>query len=200
MYKIIGADGREYGPISADQVRQWMVEGRANLQTRILPPGATDWVTIADLLEFAGAASQPSSGAPAYVTPPGAVGLEVVNGPAIALMCVAALGFLQHSASLLSLVSRHRTFGPFSGGYGRSFAMFGNPGFGAAVGCVGLLLSAVVLLGGIKMKNLENYGLAMTASIIALLPCISPCCIIGFPIGIWALIVLAKPEVKSAFH
>src|SRR5256884_2188133 len=34
MYKIIGADQKEYGPITADQVRQWMAEGRANGQTQ----------------------------------------------------------------------------------------------------------------------------------------------------------------------
>ena len=51
-----------------------------------------------------------------------------------------------------------------------------------------------------KMKKLESYGWAMTASILALAPCISPCCLVGLPIGIWALVVLAKPEVKSAFH
>src|SRR2546426_11491433 len=28
MYKIIGADQREYGPVSADQVRQWRSEER----------------------------------------------------------------------------------------------------------------------------------------------------------------------------
>jgi hypothetical protein len=31
-------------------------------------------------------------------------------------------------------------------------------------------------------------------------PCISPCCLVGLPIGIWALVVLNKPEVKSSFH
>ena len=41
MYKIIGADGKEYGPITSEQLRQWMAEGRANLQTRVLPEGAT---------------------------------------------------------------------------------------------------------------------------------------------------------------
>jgi hypothetical protein len=40
----------------------------------------------------------------------------------------------------------------------------------------------------------------MTASILALAPCISPCCLVGLPIGIWALVVLSKPEVKSSFH
>jgi hypothetical protein len=28
-YKIIGADLMEYGPVSAEQIRQWINEGRA---------------------------------------------------------------------------------------------------------------------------------------------------------------------------
>jgi uncharacterized membrane protein len=52
MYKIIGADGREYGPTSSDQVRQWIRDGRANAQTRIQAEGATDWTTLGALPEF----------------------------------------------------------------------------------------------------------------------------------------------------
>jgi uncharacterized protein YbjT (DUF2867 family) len=33
MYKIIGADQKEYGPVTAEQVRQWVREGRANMGT-----------------------------------------------------------------------------------------------------------------------------------------------------------------------
>jgi hypothetical protein len=40
----------------------------------------------------------------------------------------------------------------------------------------------------------------MTAAILALVPCTSPCCLAGIPAGIWALVVLAKPEVKAGFH
>jgi Domain of unknown function (DUF4190)/GYF domain 2 len=53
MYKIIGVDGKEYGPVSLAQVRQWLSEGRANAQTRILPDGVTDWKTVGELPEFA---------------------------------------------------------------------------------------------------------------------------------------------------
>ena len=53
MYKIIGADGKEYGPIPAELLRQWINEGRVNAQTRILPEGATEWKVVADLPEFA---------------------------------------------------------------------------------------------------------------------------------------------------
>lgn len=53
MYKIIGADGKEYGPVSAEQLRQWLNEGRVNQQTRVLAEGSTDWKALSDQPEFA---------------------------------------------------------------------------------------------------------------------------------------------------
>lgn len=52
MYKIIGADGKEYGPIPADTLRQWIAEGRANGQTRVLAEGAAQWKPLAEFPEF----------------------------------------------------------------------------------------------------------------------------------------------------
>lgn len=54
MFKIIGGDGRQYGPVTADQLRQWITEGRTNGQTLVQPDGALDWKTLASLPEFAG--------------------------------------------------------------------------------------------------------------------------------------------------
>jgi hypothetical protein len=53
MYKIIGADGREYGPVTADQLREWIAEGRANAQTRAQAEGAAQWKPLTEYLEFA---------------------------------------------------------------------------------------------------------------------------------------------------
>ncbi len=64
---------------------------------------------------------------------------------------------------------------------------------------VGIVVAALVIFASLKMKELKHWGLAFTASILAMIPCISPCCIIGLPIGIWCLVVLTKPEVKNAF-
>jgi hypothetical protein len=55
MYKIIGADGKEYGPVTAEQLRQWMAEGRVNHQTSVQVDGASRWQTLASLPEFGGA-------------------------------------------------------------------------------------------------------------------------------------------------
>jgi hypothetical protein len=65
---------------------------------------------------------------------------------------------------------------------------------------IGLVIGIVIVMGALKMKNLQSYGLAMTSSILAMIPCISPCCLLGLPIGIWSVVVLSKPEVKSAFR
>jgi len=67
MYKIIGADGKEYGPATAEQLKQWVAEGRVNAQTKVLPEGGADWVTLETLPEFF---SMPGDGAPSAGTIP----------------------------------------------------------------------------------------------------------------------------------
>ncbi len=52
MYRIIGADGKEYGPISADVLRLWISQGRANALTRILAEGAAEWKILSEFPEF----------------------------------------------------------------------------------------------------------------------------------------------------
>ena len=52
MYKIIGADQKEYGPVSADQIRQWIREGRANATTVCQAEGTTGWRALSTFPEF----------------------------------------------------------------------------------------------------------------------------------------------------
>jgi hypothetical protein len=61
-----------------------------------------------------------------------------------------------------------------------------------------MALNGFVLFGALKMLRLQSYGLAIAAAIIAMLPC-QCCCVLGLPFGIWVLVVLNKPEVKSQF-
>ena len=74
MYKIIGADHKEYGPVTADQIRAWITEGRVNGQTSIWVEGATEWKLLSTFPEFAPflASQQPVlSPPPAYGAQPG---------------------------------------------------------------------------------------------------------------------------------
>ena len=72
-------------------------------------------------------------------------------------------------------------------------------GVGIVAGIIGIAVGIVILVAAGKMKKLEGYGLAVTASVLAMIPCVSPCCLVGLPIGIWSLVVLMNEDVKSAF-
>jgi serine/threonine protein kinase len=63
---------------------------------------------------------------------------------------------------------------------------------------LGVPAGLLMVIAGLKMRTLEMNGLAMTASILTILP-ITVGSIIGLPIGIWSLTVLNRAEVKSAF-
>jgi uncharacterized membrane protein len=77
--------------------------------------------------------------------------------------------------------------------------MMMSTGFRVISGLVVFIFNAFVFFAAMQMKQLHSWPLALAGSIIAMTPCISLCCIIGLPIGIWALVVLFKPEVKEAF-
>ena len=55
MYKIIGADKKEYGPVTSDQIRQWIAEGRVNANTQARAEGAAEWLPLSAFAEFANA-------------------------------------------------------------------------------------------------------------------------------------------------
>jgi hypothetical protein len=68
IYKIIGDDGKEYGPATAEQIRQWVAEGRVEHRTPIFVDGAKDWNFVGLLPEFAGLFA--ASGTPPPIAPP----------------------------------------------------------------------------------------------------------------------------------
>ena len=51
MYRMIGGNGQPYGPVTADQIRQWVTEGRATAQTLVQFKDG-DWKPLAAFPEF----------------------------------------------------------------------------------------------------------------------------------------------------
>jgi hypothetical protein len=62
-----------------------------------------------------------------------------------------------------------------------------------------LVAAPIIIYGAVKLLNGSSYGWAKAASILAIVPITSCCFLAGAPIGIWALVVLSKPEVKMFF-
>jgi TM2 domain-containing membrane protein YozV len=53
MYKIIGTDGKQYGPVNAEQIRRWLAENRVHAQSLVQTEGAPDWKPLNSFPEFA---------------------------------------------------------------------------------------------------------------------------------------------------
>jgi hypothetical protein len=128
---------------------------------------------------------------------------SAVMGPAIAMMVIAGLDV---AIGLVDIILRIAGVGLYAAtragkagpGAPQQPDVFANAALGIPSDIVGICLAVLILVGALKMKNLSNYGLAMTACIVSILPCHS-CCCLGIPIGIWGLVMLNKPEVKQSF-
>ena len=53
MYKIIGVDQKEYGPITGEQIRFWITEGRVNAGTQARAEDSATWQPLSAFAEFA---------------------------------------------------------------------------------------------------------------------------------------------------
>jgi len=53
MYKILGADQQEYGPVVAEQICRWIAERRVIATTLIQAEGSAEWCPVSAVPEFA---------------------------------------------------------------------------------------------------------------------------------------------------
>lgn len=74
-------------------------------------------------------------------------------------------------------------------------------------GPIGLVTNGIVLAIGVltiftaqRMKKLQGRTMSILVSVLACIPCTSGCCLVGLPIGIWAIVVLMDSNVKAAFQ
>lgn len=129
--------------------------------------------------------------------------LQKLKGPAIALIVA---GTLNGVLSLLTLASGLFRLTGIMGEeklptdeaerFGYYVGTFGSYG----ISSFSLIVMPLVIYGAVQMLNGKNYGLAKTAAILAIIPLTSCCFPVGMPIGIWALVVLGKPEIKALFR
>jgi len=123
MYKIIGADKKEYGPITGDQIRQWIAEGRVNAQTQARVEGAAEWQPLSAIPAFATALGFSAPGltptpalAPVQTDGGSQAALQAVKGPAIALKITAIIGLvLVALGTVLNILPRQQNLWGDSG-------------------------------------------------------------------------------------
>jgi hypothetical protein len=147
MYKIVGADGKEYGPVGIEQMRQWRAERRINAQTRVQEAGAAVWKTAADFPELGLA---PTAGVPGPGSSPPSLPTSQATGQPQGLAITSlVLGLL----SLVCLPVLAAIPAVICGHLARSRArrlprLYGGAGFalaGLITGYISLVLILVIL-------------------------------------------------------
>ncbi len=76
MFTILGSDGKEYGPVTAGKIGEWLQGGRATLATKAKRVNDTEWKTLGDFAEFAS-----QSATPPVTEPPPAGGTATPAAP-----------------------------------------------------------------------------------------------------------------------
>jgi prepilin-type processing-associated H-X9-DG protein len=115
MYRVLGADGKEYGPVTDEVLRQWISEGRVNPQTHVKAEGAADWQTLGALAEFSPAVAAARAAALSPSMP------AKTSGMAISSLVLGVLGLCGVTAvaglilGILALVNINRSGGRLSG-------------------------------------------------------------------------------------
>ncbi len=119
-------------------------------------------------------------------------GTGIIVAPAVGLMIGALWKLLSALVALFVLSGHNRWLEPML----RDFGI--GPFFGIA--SVSLVLfkiipALLILFGAFQMLQLRSYAWAMAAAILSIVAC----SLVGLPMGIWALIVLARQDVRETF-
>ena len=128
--------------------------------------------------------------------------LKSVQNPAIGLFITGILSWVIIPFTFVILWRLMKDAGP-----GQAVNMF------LSSGLLPMVVGTLMILAGQKMKRLEAYRLAVAACILPMAVLvfkmlgmlltrsitIGPADLVGAPMGLWALVVLSRPEVKAAF-
>jgi hypothetical protein len=83
MYKIIGGDEKEYGPVTAEELRRWIAEGRLSGQSLAQAEGG-EWKVLATFPEFAEALLAQAGQAASAAAPAAPLSAEAWNAQILA--------------------------------------------------------------------------------------------------------------------
>ena len=62
------------------------------------------------------------------------------------------------------------------------------------------LFNLLIAFGALRALQFRSLPWVRAAAIMSLIPLLTPCVLLGIPLGIWMLVLLRRPEVKAAFR
>jgi hypothetical protein len=122
---------------------------------------------------------------------------SMVKAPALAMLITTGISMAIRAVILLLNLLGTGLAAAAGGREGMMNMASGALGVISAI--ISMIIGVVIIMGSMKMMKLQNHKMAMTAAVLCMVPCISPCCLLTIAFGIWGMVVLNKPEVKAAF-
>lgn len=156
MYKVLGSDQKEYGPVTADFIRQWIAERRLNAQSLIQAEGAIGWQPLSFYQEFASDLARQAP-LPASAFPPVSnLPPQTQNGMALAslilgcvsIVCCQPLSILGIIFGIIALSQIKQN--PHQSGRGLAIA-------GLAVSAAGVVLFALLMVFGFFSEMIKSF-------------------------------------------
>ena len=136
--------------------------------------------------------------------------MKLVKAPAMAIKVLAVVSLIfQLAALVIALFSLHPQTEKVPGGtfgfYNDITQSWANKSASDTLSntifttLVSLPFQALMYFGAASMQSLRRYNLSLVSIITSMIPCYWSLCGVGIPIGIWAIIVLNRKEIRTQF-
>jgi hypothetical protein len=113
QYKIKGTDGAEYGPVSTEELQQWIAQNRCTRETLVQVDDSGEWAPLGTLPEFQSAPDLPATAPKGdggvstlipYKNTPALVGYYLAVFSGLGLLCPPAGFVLALPALILGII------------------------------------------------------------------------------------------------
>ena len=113
QYKIKGTGGAEYGPVSTEELQQWVAQNRCTRESLVEVDGSGEWVPLATLPKFQDAFAAPPAPAPASAEGGVSTVIPYKNVPAliayyVGVFCIICPPLLCFPAIILGVIGLRR--------------------------------------------------------------------------------------------
>jgi hypothetical protein len=122
-----------------------------------------------------------------------------VMPPAIALLVVGTVGLLVSLFNLVFAVVAKPVIDPNAPAFVQEMQKAQTGPLAIGGQSLFAVVNVMILVGTVQMLRMRSWGLAMTATILAMVNIGTCCCVVGLPFGIWSLVVLLDANVKASF-
>lgn len=140
--------------------------------------------------------SSPNFAGPPGMRPP--LGAKVM-APAIALLVVSVIGI---GASLFNVAFSFSEpdIDPNAPPFVQEMQKGSVGPMAAVIQGIFVLVNAFIIFGAVQMMRQKMRGVAIAASVVAMVNFGTCCCVLGIPVGIWSVIILLQDDVRAAFE